>query len=127
MNNKQHYDFLTAKGFQHKSKAEHVSELASVILNCLYLPDLSKMRVFDRERAQKFGIDFKEPANWDSLYASCIDSSSQLAYSESQEEESTALVVTIYKASPNECPTLCDYVRRYLAAWGWDVEVETEW
>lgn len=114
MNNKQHYDFLAAKGFQHKSKSEHVSELASAILDYLYLPDLSKMRVFDRERAMKFKIDLQELANWASLSASC-------------DEEPTGLVVTISEASPNECPTLCDYVRRYLAAWGWDVEVETEW
>jgi len=35
--------------------------------------------------------------------------------------------VIIEEASPDGCPTLCDYVARHLALIGWSCEVETEW
>lgn len=36
-------------------------------------------------------------------------------------------IVVIDEASPDACPTLCDYIQRHLKMNGWDCEVETEW
>jgi len=36
-------------------------------------------------------------------------------------------VVTVKDAQPNACPTFCAYLKKYLAGYGYDVEVKTEW
>lgn len=113
MSNKEHYDLLEKSGIHQKSKAEHVEWLANMLLEALLIPTHDGVKR-DAARCDFFGID-EEPINFGSLNATC------------EEQECGKLLVTIEEAAPNECPTLCDYVRRYLAAWGWGVEVETEW
>ncbi len=40
--------------------------------------------------------------------------------------EDGVYLVTIEEAAP-DAQSLCAYVQRWLTAWGWPVEVETEW
>jgi len=36
--------------------------------------------------------------------------------------------ITLEEAGAGQCPDLCEYVRGWLMAWGWEsVEVRTEW
>lgn len=112
MTNKEHYDLLVKSGAKMPSESEYVATLASGLLDALFIPSIPSPKR-DPARCEVFGVE-NEPINWGALRATC-------------EETESGLLVTIEEAAPNQCPTLCDYVQRFLAAWGWEVEVETEW
>jgi len=63
--------------------------------------------------AQALGI-FNEPVNWGDL--GCVDV---------EPRQDGSYLVTIEEAG--DCPNLCKYIQVYMASWGWNVEVETQW
>ena len=70
-------------------------------------------RRYERQEKQ-FNID-DEPINWGDL--KCIEI----------EKLNDGYLVTIDEASPGICPTFCEYIEKYMHAWGWDVKCQTEW
>jgi hypothetical protein len=72
----------------------------------------------DMNRLSHFDIDTTEPVNWNAL--KCIEV-------KKVEDDEDIFTVLLDEASPDECPTLCDYIEKYLGLWGWRVIVKTEW
>jgi hypothetical protein len=117
MNNKEQFDFCIKIGLLNQdSDVERVKLLADRLLESLYKPCVTDYGQFmpDHQRIKKLGIDKNEPINWGDL-------------SSSVEKKGDCYIVTIEEASPGDCPSLCDYIEKYLKAWGWNAEVKTEW
>ncbi len=86
------------------------------LIECLYKPSLEEdLFIVDKERLQMFGIKDKG-INWNDL-----------AVDEIHKDVKGRYVVILYEAGPEQCPTLCSYIEQHMAAWGWEVEVKTEW
>ncbi len=116
MNNKEQFDLYVKNGLlDPKMDTYRVELLANKLLESLYKP-ITKKGLFipDWLRIKKEGIDRTEPINWGDLKATII-------------KKEGLYIVTIDEASPGECQTLCEFVEKYLTAWGWPVIIETEW
>lgn len=98
--------------------ARQIEKYSNKLLDALFIPSKDDEGVItwfqDSARCELFGIDENEPINWGDLSASVS-------------ENADGITVCIEEAAPNECPTLCEYVRSGLESMGWTVEVETEW
>jgi hypothetical protein len=105
-----------------KNRSNPDSELCSIVADnvnflicCLYKPDKDLCFVVDKNKLKRYKIDINEPVNWGDL--SCTD----------VKKIGNEFLITIEEASPNECPTLCNYIRQFMRDWGWEVRVETKW
>jgi len=117
MNNKQQYYKWVEMGIiTTQTPEQRVEILANKLLEVLYTPTEKKgLFIPDWGKIANLGIDEKEPINWADLKATV-------------ELKGEIFVVTIDEASPGACETLCDYIEKYLVAWGWtNVIVKTEW
>ena len=114
MNNKEHFDFLVKGGFK-LDDIKAVHSLVQLLLEALQKPALNSIMVLDRERLVEFGLDPSEPVNWADLKVIMIN------------KIEGVYLVDIEEASQGECPTLCAYIEKYMRAWGWEVNVRTEW
>ncbi len=120
MNNREHFEFLeNALGDKFsQTRGERVMLLVDMLIDALYIPTKGeRTTVTDKERIKFFEIDFSEPVNWGGGLHCC----------EAKEFADKSFLVTLEEASPNDCPTLCEYIETYMASYGWEVKVETEW
>ena len=86
------------------------------LLEALYGPKGTEF-VLDSERMAHLCVDEKEPVNWGSLNCS-----------EVKRLPSGNFIILIEEASPDGCPSLCEYIQEHLEACGWLIdEVKTEW
>ena len=98
------------------TEQEHVEMLANKLIDSLYKPsDEGAQFIMDTERIGKYcpGANV-EPINWGDLSATVINADD-------------LFIITIEEAAEDGCPSLCEYIHDYLTAWGWNVEVKTEW
>lgn len=120
MNSKERFDFMTEKLPEvYKQVAEDViQELVNTLIAALYIPVIEKRRFekLDENRIKHFEIDDTEPINWGDLKCN-----------EVKKFEDGTYLVTIDEASPNDCPTFCEYIEKYMKSNGWEVRVVTEW
>lgn len=118
MNNKEHFDFLvSAKILKPEDDIERVRNLVNLLLEALFIPTKGRrLTNADPIRIKHFKIDDKEPINWGDLGCSGVKYDHHGGYN-----------VLIDEASPGACPTLCEYVEKYMKSYGWDVYCETEW
>lgn len=116
MNNKEQFDFYVKSGILKADQdVVRVESLANRLLDILYKPDISRsLFIPNWQLIEAEGIDSDEPINWGDLSATVC-------------KREGLFIVTIEEASPGECQTLCDYVEKYLSAWGWPVIIKTEW
>jgi len=117
MNNKeQYYQMVKLGAIKHQSPQQRVEKLANDLIHVLFRPvKNSSLFVPDWSKIKRMGINRYEPINWMSLRATV-------------EFEDDTFLVSIDEAMPEQCPTLCGYVQKYLTLWGWDnISVETEW
>ena len=110
---KERFDLITDNGFT-VSDCEVVKNMVNKLIEALYIPDKEHEFVTDPLRLEKFGIE-KEPINWGDL--KCFEVI----------KGKNAYVSIIDEAAPEECPTFCEYITKYMELWGWTVEVITEW
>jgi hypothetical protein len=118
MNRKEVFDFNKKNIPSYSlSECEVVINCCNELLGYLYTIDKYKGNVIaDAERLKDFNIDFREPINWGSLSAhSCL------------ELKDGGFIIELSEASPSACPTLCEYIERYMSLFGWNVIVHTEW
>ncbi|MBP9079059.1 MAG: hypothetical protein KBF80_02275 [Flavobacteriales bacterium] len=98
---------------------EHIENATDRLLSALYIPVVTEdgRLIYQRDhvRCELFGVE-EEAVNWGALKCAQVDAFADGRYR-----------VIIEEASPDGCPTLCDYVARHLALIGWSCEVETEW
>lgn len=117
MNNHDRFYQLKNFGIIKIEPAERVEALANMLIESLYIPTKGEqIKKVDQKRVKLFGIDDEhEPINWGDLTASV-------------EEKDGYFLITIEEAGPGACPTLCGYIRKHLASWGWkNIEIQTEW
>jgi sialic acid synthase SpsE len=117
MNNKeQYYKWVEMGLIKHQTPAQRVETLANWLINVLYTPiEQEQLWAPDWMKIDMLGIDSGEPVNWADLKATVS-------------QEGDMFIVMIDEASPDNCQTLCDYITKYLTAWGWDnIQVQTEW
>lgn len=113
----QHNRILAKAGMQ-RNDEDMVRDLVNTLLMALYKPILCDAAIIraDESRMQELGVASNEPLNAADL--SCADV---------KEYKDGSFEVTIEEASPDACPTLCQYIERYMDSWGWKVTVRTEW
>lgn len=103
-------------GSKVESKEDHLTNLINKnLLQVLYYPvtEPTKTKV-DHSRLEYFEIDPDEPINWGDLSVSWVDVEGN--------------TICIEEAAPDQCPSLCEYIAKYLDAWGWgEFEIITEW
>lgn len=96
---------------------EVIMGLVDDLIQVLLTPNEFGFKI-DMNRLSHFDIDNTEPVNWNAL--KCIEV-------KNIEEDEDIFTVLLDEASPDECPTLCGYIEKYLGLWGWCVIVKTEW
>src|SRR5690606_12047565 len=119
MNDKQKYDFYRTKGLFKETTDERLVEIrVNMLIDALYQPieGWKNLTRTDPDRIKKMGVDDSEPINWGDL--KCC---------EVKKLEDGSFLVVIDEACPRNCPSLCEYIERFMRSWGWDVHVETEW
>lgn len=97
-------------------EVEHIEMLANKLLEALYYPSGDDRQfAVDSNRVSQYcpGAN-SEPINWGDLSATVV-------------QDGDLFIVTIEEAAEDSCQSLCEYVSTYLTAWGWNVEVNTEW
>ena len=115
MNNKDH--FYITSSITGQLPEDRILVLVDKLLDALYIPAEGEQTEFiDKLRLQQFHIDELEPVNWGALRCSDVSLIDEELWQ-----------VLIDEAMPDQCPTLCDYVERFMKSWGWDVRVKTEW
>lgn len=113
---KKRFDFLKSNNLVELVEQDVVIQNVNQLLDALFIPiENENQTMIDRERLKTFNINYDEPINWSSL--NCINA----------EFENGDFIITIEEASPNECPTLCQYIQTYMEYWGWKCQVKTEW
>lgn len=83
---------------------EVLEENVAQLISALYKPTLDKNLVADYKRLEEYEIDAYEPVDWANLDM------------EVSEEE-------INLVGAKDCPTLINYLKKYLAAYGWNPNV----
>jgi len=112
---KERFDQFVELGF--KKSEDDILTLtiaANSLLDALYRPTIEGTLI-DNSRLKRYKIDKSEPVNWGGGLYATVD------------KEADGYLITVEEAAPDECDTLCDYVEKYLTAWGWPVKVVTEW
>lgn len=117
MNHRERYEqHSKIPGIIQPSPEDTLEALTDRLLQALYKPTQEDMMFRgDKDRCSLYGLT-EEPINWGSL--KCV---------EVRKYADGAYKITIDEAAPNDCPNLCAYIQKHLTAWGWTVEVETEW
>jgi len=113
MNDYEHFMFLKKNGLLTTTEEEHLRMIGNDLLQVLYKPSVFGL-IPDWRKIKACKIDSGEPINWADLKCGV-------------ERKGDCFLVTIEEASPGVCPSLCEYVEKWLTAWGWNVIVETEW
>lgn len=108
---KTQYDMYHSMGLSQTAPGEIIKQLANRLLQSLYIP-VKDERQWIKD---KHLVMNEEPINWGDLSAT-VEVICEGRY-----------LVIIEEASPDNCPELCNYIQQYLEAWGWDVEIRTEW
>lgn len=107
---------------------EALKNITNRLLDNLYVPnkeytyrdnEITNCWITDSKKIKDLRLD-GEPINWGDL--KCCD----VEYIESG-SDGAHYRITIDEAMPDACPMLCEYISRYLTAWGWNVDVVTEW
>jgi hypothetical protein len=116
MNSKERFDFKVKNGLLKPDQdVEIIDHLANRLIEALYRPTKENRTFTPNGYAlNKYNIDADEPINWGDLKANVL-------------KENDYYLIVIDEAAPDDCPTLCEYIEKYLTAWGWDVKVITEW
>lgn len=117
---------MTRNQYEHQAKfypnpvsiTDYVQTAVNELLDSLYIHTLERPHCRDAMRIKYYGIDDNEPINWGDL--KCCEVVEVL-------DEEYQFIITIDEASPNECPTLCEFIRKHMQAYGWNVIVKTEW
>ena len=103
--------------------------LVNMLIEALYIPvETDKVSVVDPSRLEHFKIE-GEAINWGDLKCTQIVGMVHLddEMSESGELKINFYQLTIEEASPDTCPTFCNYIERHMKAYGWNVQVRTQW
>lgn len=114
MNHKEHYEFLSSQGIMTPDIEDIITSLVNRLIENLYKPDLELQFKVDANRIKEFEID-GEPINWGSLSVNEV-----YRYNDGYK-------VVIDEAAPKACPSFCEYIEKFMKAWGWIIYVETEW
>jgi hypothetical protein len=118
MNGPQRLAHLNMVGIQTTAE-EMITYQVNRLIHALYIPiEIEPGRmIYQRDpiRCDHFGL-VEEAINWGDLKCSEVRAFADGTY-----------LVTIDEASPDGCPTFCEYIRRHLALQGWICEVQTEW
>lgn len=115
MKHKERYDHLTASGVITPDYEDVITSLVNRLIESLYKPDEELQFITDAKRIKLFGLE-NEPVNWGSLRCN-----------EVKQFEDGSFLVTIDEACPGHCQMLCEYIEKFMAAWGWQIKVVTEW
>ena len=95
-----------------------VKKLINRLIDNLYKPIINKKNsntfVTDNAKLKKYLL-INEPVNWGDLYCTEVI------------KEKNTYKVIIEEAAPDDCDNLCKYISKYMNAWGWDIEIKTEW
>jgi len=107
------YDFISNGGFDEV----HITELGNRLIAALYAPTLDKRHFSPNDALlAQYGIAPNEPINWGDLKIIGAD------------ETPDGWRIEIDEAAPEQCPTLCAYIAKYLTAWGAKIDdVITSW
>ena len=94
-----------------------IEKLINLLIRSLYKPVDNDMEfVVDQQRCEFNKVDWiKESINWGDL--KCFE----------VKKENEKYRILIEEAGPVQCPTFCEYIKKYMESWGWEVKVETEW
>ncbi|HEY0088892.1 MAG TPA: hypothetical protein VGB37_08615 [Candidatus Lokiarchaeia archaeon] len=115
MNNKERFEFYKKAGIIKQTAEERIKLLVNKLIDSLYIPiEGDRIDKVDLKRIKLFKID-SEPINWGDLGCAEV------------EKHGDFYLITIEEASPENCPTLCEYIEKYIKSWGWDVKCQTEW
>lgn len=116
MNHREKYEQQIKRGLQMHPREDIIQTIVNGLIDSMYLPveGYNGITKRDPERCKLFGIE-EEPMNWGDLKCYAV---------EAKGEE---WIVSIDEAAPNECPTFCAYIEKYMLSYGWPVQVETEW
>lgn len=98
------------------SAEKQIEEMIKFLITILFVPDETAVSRVDGEKVDKLGFG-DEPINWGNF--PCVDV-------EKRGYEGNQFTATIDEADPN-CPNLHKYLSDWLAIWGWDVKIITEW
>lgn len=97
-----------------------IEEQVDMLLASLFIPvinDEGKLRAHrDPDRCEHFEVSEDESINWGDLKCVEVKAFADGSYR-----------VVIDEAAPDECPSLCEYIRKHIEAFGWKIECETEW
>lgn len=114
MQTKENLELLSKLGVKVPKMETVISTAVQKLIDALYKPHKELKFVRDPQRCKELEIK-EEPINWGSL---CVNE--VYAYKDGHK-------VVIDEASPNNCPSFCTYIEKYMQYWGWVVYVETEW
>jgi hypothetical protein len=118
MNSKQRYDFNVSNGLVAPGIEETIiRDLAQSLIQALYRPskDDGILKVDPSRIIQLCPGADDEPINWGSLSATVT------------KQENGTYLICIDEAAPDDCPCLCNYIAEHMDAWGWAVDVITQW
>ena len=124
MNTKEWIDKLNQDIPKEKLLEKHCQEIQMLtdrlIFNLYILKEDTEggtpMFVRDPNRCKKFNVESdNEPINFGDLH--CFEVYLKDDY----------FVVCVEEAAPNDCPTFCAYLEKYLGLYGYKVSVQTEW
>lgn len=102
--------------FPDLEEEEYIREVVNSLIDALYIPTENDMRSLDRNRLSLFEIDIDEPVNWGALGCSEVKIFKEL------------IEITLDEACPSECPTLCEYIEKFLKFEKYsNILVRTEW
>lgn len=120
MNNKERFDFNRKNGLTNLTEIQVIEILVNRLIENLYKPTTTEITFrVDPFKLDEMEIDRKEPINWGDL--KCIEVVKDNASAKD------LFIVIIDEAAPDDCKTFCNYIEKYLKAWGWNIRVITEW
>ena len=112
---KEKFDLYVQLGISEEKDGELIIQsLINWLISILYVPDADLIKVVNRELIQKLGLD-KDAINWGDL--KCF---------EVAKEKEGKWIAYVDEADPTAY-NLRHYLQNWLAKWGWDVKVITEW
>ena len=108
------FDRFVRLGLSKKEDSKKIIQsLVNWLITSLYVPDKVLIKAVNKELIQKLGLD-KDPINWGDL--KCFD----------VEVLGESWVAYVDEAAPSAY-NLQHYLEKWLALWGWNVRVVTEW
>ncbi|RLA87433.1 MAG: hypothetical protein DRG40_00335 [Deltaproteobacteria bacterium] len=111
---KEEFDFYVEAGISRREDARLIIQsLINWLIDVLYVPDPDLIRVVNKRLIKKLGLD-KDAINWGDLKCYTV------------EEKAGGYVAYVDEADPS-ARHLQRYLEGWLAKWGWNVTVITEW